>query len=88
MSALSALKSVCTFKPYTSFERLEMGDYLISSATIVNTPTYGQRIRLDIGEKLVILPKRYELTDEQIKELNSVEHVMKFMGKDPTKHNK
>lgn len=46
------------FKKYISFENLKIGDYRIHSLTLVDTK-FGEKVRCDIGEKVLFLSKRY-----------------------------
>lgn len=85
MSALNLLKQVCNDKPYVSFEDLSMGDYFISSFALVQS-NFGLRIRVDIGNRMLLLPDRFTkaFTEEHIKELNQGEYIMIYKGKEPS----
>lgn len=85
MSALSLLKQSCNNKPFVSFEDLAVGDYYISSFALVQSK-FGLRIRVDIGNRVVLLPERFTktFTEEHIKELNQGEYIMIYKGKEPT----
>lgn len=89
MNPLSLLKSVCNNKPYTNFEKLAVGDYFISSFALIQSK-FGLRLRVDIGDKVVILPERFAVlfTEEQIEELNRGEYIMIYKGKETSNNNK
>lgn len=89
MSAFEILKNASNSKPTTNFDKLDLGDYFISSFTLVETK-FGPRLRLDLGDKLVLLPERFSagLTAEKIQELNEENFLLAYKGKDKTQKNK
>lgn len=90
MAALDILKSQCTSKPYTSFDNLPLGDYLISSFKLINLKNFGIRLRLDLGDKVVFLPERFSrnFTEQHCAEMNCGQYIFKYLGKDVNNHNK
>lgn len=87
--AFNLLKSASINKPYCSFSELPVGEYIIAEFALVDTK-FGERLRVDLGEKYVYLPMRYavKMTNDLVAELNETPMVMIYMGKNPKKHNK
>lgn len=82
------------FKKYISFDDLPIGDYSVLSFNLVTTK-FGEKIRCDIGDKVVFLPKRCieELDggdDIHMKliELNDGKNWLLYRGKDVSQLNK
>lgn len=86
--AFQILKKSCCSKPYTNFTKLPVGDYLVSDFIIVDTK-FGKKLRVDIGDKLILLPERFTcgLTPAHIEELNNTTMWMCYRGKDADNHN-
>lgn len=89
MSAFNILKNASNSKPITNFNKLDFGDYFISSFTLVETK-FGPRLRLDLGDKLVLLPERFSagFTAEKIQELNEENFLLVYKGKEKAQNNK
>lgn len=87
--ALIFLKNASTNKSFRSFQDLEIGTYIITEFSKVETK-FGTKIRIDIGDYLVNLPQRYTegMTQEYLDELNRTRMLMRYHGKDPKKNNK
>lgn len=87
--SLQLLQEASYCKQYISFEDLPVGDYIVHSFAIVETKNYGKRIRVDLGDKVVLLPQRYikEIKEENIEELNQGQYMMTFRGKNPALRN-
>lgn len=83
-TALSVLNSACEKKTYQSFKDLPVGEYIVNHFSIVETKLYGNRIRIDLGETYMLLPKRFaeKLDQEKINVLNKSPKVMVYGGKD------
>lgn len=88
MSSFELLKTLCCNKPYCSFEDLQIGDYFVHKFDFVDTK-YGKRLRADLGDKIVFLPKRFStnITIEAVAELNQTRTIRSYMGKDPARNN-
>lgn len=89
-----ALESTMTFKKYVSFDNLPIGDYIIESFRLVTTK-FGEKVRCEIGDKVVFLPKRcIEEMDGnaniQLKmfELNRGKYWLLYRGKDVSQENR
>lgn len=91
MEAINILKraSAGKNKPYCSFENLPAGDYLIAEFALVDTK-HGTRLRLDLGDKVVLLPERFSanLKPEHIVDLNKSQQFLIYYGKDVANRNK
>lgn len=83
MSAMNALQTACSKREYKSFENLPVGEYIVRSFTMWGTE-FGPRIRIDIDETYMFLPKRFSdaLTEAQVTELNKSTKIMSYFGKD------
>lgn len=80
--ALNTLKMLGVKKSYQSFKDLVPGEYIIEKFKRVET-SHGGRVRIDIGTTYMLLPERYnDLSDDDIKLLNSTPKVMVYDGKD------
>lgn len=90
MSSLRSLKSACSSKQYCSFKDLKFGDYLVSNFVFVATPLYGTRLRCEVNDKYIYLPKRFAdaVMDSDLDELNKEPLWMLYTGRDPSKNNK
>lgn len=82
------------FKKYVSFDNLNIGDYRLHSLKLVETK-FGQKVRCDIGDKVVFISKRYieELEPEKdisvkLDELNDGDFWLVYRGKDISCGNK
>lgn len=80
--AFELLRNACITKQYTSFTKLPFGNYLVEEFSFVQTQ-YGDRIRVDLGDKYVFLPERFSarLKPEHIPELNENQRVMVYNGR-------
>lgn len=79
---VNVLKMLSVKKSFKSFKDLVPGEYIIEKFAFADT-AHGTRVRIDIGETYMLLPQRYnDLTEEQIKLLNSTPKVMVYGGKD------
>lgn len=89
MASFNLLKSQCCDKPYCSFNNLDLGEYLIKEFALVNTK-YGERLRLDLGDKEVFMPERFSknLTPEGLAELNASKAMLIYKGKDAANKDK
>lgn len=89
MEALKKLKSVCQKVNFQSFDKLEPGEYIVHSFTLVDTKL-GQRIKVDLDNMFVLLPERFALglSQDTILTLNETPKIMIFKGKDATKQNR
>lgn len=83
-----------TFKKYTNFDNLKIGDYRLLTLTLVDTK-FGEKVRCDIGDQVVFISKRYieELEpgkDIHLKliELNDGDHWLLYRGKDINQGNR
>lgn len=87
--AFNLLKSVSNNKPYTTFNELNIGNYIVSDFIITETK-FGKRVRVDLGEKLLCLPERYTIgmTPEYLNDLNKAPMRMIYSGRDISKNNK
>lgn len=87
--AISLLKGACIDKSYCSFKDLQPGDYLISNFFLTET-RYGRRLKLDLGDKVVILPERFSvgLKTEDVDELNRTPQLFIYRGKDVNNRNR
>lgn len=88
MSSLSLLKQKSCTKQYISFDKLPIGNYIVSNFTLVKT-SYGSRLRVDIGDNVICLPQRYadDVTPEIVASFNDKPKLMIFKGKDPKYRN-
>lgn len=82
------------FKKYVSFDNLPIGDYIIHSFDLVKTK-FGEKVRCDIGDKVVFLPKRcIEEMDGnsnielKLIELNHGKFWLLYRGKDVSRENR
>lgn len=86
MEALDALNILnsCNQR-YTSFNDLKTGEYAVRKFTIVETKQ-GDRIRADLDDYYVFLPKRYfdKITEEKLAALNRFNYIMAYDGKEYT----
>lgn len=94
-AALNALKAACSrrnfgvfknfinFKKFASFKDLLPGEYIVKQFSIVST-TYGDRVRIDLHDSYMFLPKSFlkTLTPEVITDLNKSPKMMVYEGKD------
>lgn len=89
MSALQLLKNASNSKPVANFDKLAAGDYFISNFAVVETK-FGSRLRIDLGDKAVLLPERFTvgLTPEKVCELNEGNYILVYKGKDRAQNNK
>lgn len=87
MEALEALAALnnCS-KKYTNFTKLPIGEYPVRKFSFVETQQ-GDRIRADLDEYFVFLPKRYfdNVNQERCDVLNKYNYIMVFGGKENTK---
>lgn len=82
MSALDFLNDIGGNGTYKSFKSLSHGEYIIRKFSEVESP-WGIRIRIDFDNGYSYLPERYnQLSEEQIKELNSTSKMLIYSGKD------
>lgn len=83
MSAMNSLQTACSKRVYKSFENLAVGEYIIKSFTMWGTE-FGPRIRIDMDETFMFLPKRFAdaLTEPQVVDLNKSPKIMVYSGKD------
>lgn len=83
MDSIHALKLVCTGKPYTSFSKLPVGDYVVEKFEKRKSPKYGDRIRVELQNEVVYLPERFNavMTPQAIAELNASTVIMSFKGR-------
>lgn len=95
MSAFDILKQNCQEKPFANFDQLAPGEYLISKFELVvkqfkDDKEPKQRLLLDLGEKLILLPDRYSvnLTESSVDELNRQKLLLVYHGKNPHQRNK
>lgn len=82
------------FKKCINFDNLPIGDYMVHSFTLVTTK-FGEKVRCDIGDKVVFLPKRCidELDGSiniQLKliNLNHGKYWLLYRGKDVSRGNR
>lgn len=83
-----------SFKRYISFGDLPIGDYIVHRFDLVKTK-FGEKVRCDIGDKILFLPKRCieELAggkdiDSKLIHLNAHKYWLLYRGKDVSKENK
>lgn len=87
MSALEALEALNTLnscsQKYTNFDNLKVGEYPVRRFTIVETKQ-GDRVRADLDEYFVFLPKRYfdKISEERCAVLNKFKYIMVYSGKE------
>lgn len=83
MSALDILKKSCVQKQFLSFKDLPVGDYKVTKFTSYEHTTYGRKIRAELEDSIIHLPKYVEqyLDDYTIAELNLSPVMMIFTGK-------
>lgn len=89
MNAVKALNSACINREYKSFKDLAHGNYFVKRFQMLRTQ-HGDRIRIDLDGCYMYLPERFAgyLSEEAINELNSVQVVMRYSGKDPNNCNR
>lgn len=87
MEAFNLLKQACLNKQFTSFKDLPVGEYVVSEFTLMQT-RFGPSIKVDIGDKIVFLPKRFSkgMTEEKVAALNTVPQILVFSGIDHDRH--
>lgn len=85
---------VSAFKKYVSFDNLNIGDYRLHKLTLLTTK-FGEKVRCDIGEKVVFISKHYieELEPEKnlhlkLAELNHGKYWLLYRGKDISRGNR
>lgn len=86
MDALEALDDLnnCSQR-YANFNDLKLGDYAVRKFSVAPTKQ-GDRIRVDLDEYFVFLPKRYldKIGEKKCAELNKFNFIMTFGGKEYT----
>lgn len=90
MNAFDVLKTACKASAnYTSFEHIKPGFYDVQRFKIVNTK-FGKKVVVMTEEFDCFLPERFlkGVTPQVVDALNSETYVMKYYGKDPTRHNR
>lgn len=83
-----------SFKKYISFNDLSIGDYVVSSFKLVTTQ-YGEKIRCEIGDKVVFIPTRFieeleggENIRSKLNQLNDGKYWLLYRGKDVSRENR
>lgn len=80
---MDALLAACSkVTSYMSFDALPIGEHRVSNFFKTDSK-YGQRVRVNVGEKYVYLPERFScLTSNDLKQLNKTPTIMIYGGKD------
>lgn len=90
MSVFQALKSACKASTvFKNFDNIEIGAYNVVEFKFMVT-RYGQKVVVVTEDFMCFLPDRIAKaikSDEAIAELNSVPYIMKYNGKDTSRHN-
>lgn len=59
MEAFNLLKTACWgVKPLVNFNNLPVGEYFVTEFSLVSAK-HGTTIRVDLGDRYVLLPKRF-----------------------------
>lgn len=91
MSAFQALKSACKASTvFKNFDNIEIGVYNIVEFKFVET-RYGKKVVVVTENFMCFLPDRIAnaiKSDEAIIELNSAPYIMRYSGKDASRHNR
>lgn len=76
------LQAACWGKTTVNFSELEVGEYPVNSFHLIENGRYGPAIKADLGDKVIFLPQRFvaEHTQESIRSLNTLPHIMVFGG--------
>lgn len=89
MEAFNLLKQACYgLKRVVAFNELPLGEYPVTEFILTNT-RYGETLRVDLGDMYVYLPQRFArgMTAEKVVELNRIPQILRYTGRDPTRHN-
>lgn len=88
MEAFNLLKKACWGSQLVTFNDLPIGEHVISSFSMAET-RFGTTLRVDLGDKFVLLPRRFAsgMDDEKVAALNTVPHILIYKGKDPSRNN-
>lgn len=87
MNAFDKLKQSCRGKQLVRLDDLPIGEYVVQKFSIIQT-RYGEKIRVDLDDKWIILPSRFEsFTAEDIENLNKIAQLLIYKGRDPLKKN-
>lgn len=76
-------------KPLVNFSDLPVGEYPVLEFSLVEKTKYGPAIKVDLGDKVVFLPKRFskDMTAEKVAALNTVPQILIFQGIDYMRNN-
>lgn len=81
MEAFAILKKNCTHKKIVKLSDLPRGEYVVSEF-LLEEMRYGIKLKLDLGDKFVILPSSSakDLTPESVASLNTVPQIFIWGG--------
>lgn len=83
MEAFNQLQRAACAKKLVSFNNLNHGEYPVVAFELVEA-RFGQTLKADLGEQYVFLPKRFaeNMTEEKVRDLNTIPQIMIYEGKD------
>lgn len=88
MEAFNILKQACWDIKLVKFNELAVGEHIVTGFSLVET-RYGPTLRADLGNKYVLLPKRFveDMNAERVAALNTIPHILIYKGKDASRNN-
>lgn len=82
MNAIDRLNNPPLGKPTKNFQDLPLGEHFVKSFRFISTKNYGDKIRIELADSYMYLPERYQMSTEDIADMNKSTVIMKYMGKD------